>query len=84
MTIAADGVVGAAADQTVRQFKLADRSLVRTLSPHPAWAVSLATHPATRRLVVGCYDGQSVVWDFEKGAIVKQIMAIPVAGKEAK
>lgn len=80
----ADVVFGTSADQTVRQFKLADRSLVRTLSPNPAWAVSLATHPATHRLVVGCYDGQAVVWDSEKGSVVKQFMAIPVAGKDAQ
>lgn len=84
LAIAGDAVCGAAADQTVRQFKLADRSLVRTLSPNPAWAISLAVQPATHRLLTGCYDGSAVVWDFEKGSVIKQFTAIPIASKVAK
>lgn len=84
LAIAGDAVFGAAADQTVRRFKLADRSLVRTLSPNPAWAVSLAVQPTNHRLITGCYDGSAVVWDCEKGSVIKQFMAIPIAGKDIK
>jgi WD40 repeat protein len=84
LAIAGDSVIGAAADQTVRQFKLADRSLVRALSPNPAWAVSLAVQPATHRVLAGCYDGSVVVWDFEKGSIVKQFTAIPLTPQGIK
>ncbi len=84
LAIAGDSVVGAAADQTVRQFKLADRRLARTLSPNPAWAVSLAVHAATHRVLTGCYDGSAVVWDYEQGSIVKQFMALPLAARGTK
>ena len=44
----ADGenVVGASADRSVRQFKLKDRTLIRSLAPHSAWVLSLAWHQA--------------------------------------
>lgn len=84
LTTTADSVLGVAADQTVRQFKLADRSLTRTLTPNPAWVISASVHAASHRVLVGCYDGSTVVWDYEKGAIVKQFMAIPVANKSGK
>ena len=76
-----ENVVGASADRSVRQFKLADRTLIRTLAPHPAWVVSLAWHPASHRLAGGSFDGAVTVWDLENGAMVKQFLAIPLVGK---
>ncbi len=74
-----ENIVGASADQSVRQFKLSDRSLVRALTPHSAWVLSLAWHPPSHRLAAGCFDGTVTTWDLENGAMVKQFLAVPVA-----
>lgn len=65
------------ADRTVRQFKISDQSLVRSLSPHPSSVLSLARHGATQRLATGCYDGTVTIWSLEKEAIVQQFVAAP-------
>ncbi len=74
-------VVGASADRSVRQFKLADRTLVRTLAPHPGWVVSLACHQESHHLAAGCFDGSVTIWDWENGTMVKQFLAVPVVEK---
>jgi WD40 repeat protein/mono/diheme cytochrome c family protein len=81
--LAVDGenILGASADRTVRQFKLADRSFVRTLAPHPASVVSLAGHQASHRVCSGCFDGTVTIWNSENGTLLTQFLAIPLAGK---
>jgi hypothetical protein len=79
-----ENVVGASADQSVRQFKLADRTLIRELTPHSAWVVSLASHPATQRLAAGCFDGTVTIWSLDSGTMAKQFLAIPVAEQPKK
>ena len=76
----ADGesVVGASADRSVRQFKLADRTLIRSLASHPAWVLSLAWRQASHRLAAGCFDGTVTIWNLESGTKMKQFLAIPV------
>ena len=76
-----ENVVGASADRSVRQFKLADRALIRTLAPHPAWVVSLAWHPASHRLAAGSFDGAVTIWNLDSGVMEKQFLAVPVVGK---
>jgi hypothetical protein len=73
-----ENIVGASADLSVRQFKLADRSLVRALTAHSAWVLSLAWHPASHRLAAGCFDGTVGCWNPETGTLEKQFLAIPV------
>ncbi len=84
MSVAGDFVFAAALDRTVRQFKLADRSLVRTLTLPASWAVSLARNIPSHRLAAGGSDGSITIWDFETGGLVKQFVAIPLAAKVAK
>jgi DNA-binding beta-propeller fold protein YncE len=78
-----DSVLAASADRSARQFKLADRTLIRSLS-HPAWVVSLAWHEPSHRISTGCFDGTVTVWDLENGAMVKQFLAVPVSAKPKK
>jgi DNA-binding beta-propeller fold protein YncE len=79
----ADGenIVAGSADQSVRQFKLADRSLIRALAPHSAWVISLAWHPSSARLTAGCFDGTATTWNLKSGAMEKQFLAIPVVAQ---
>jgi Planctomycete cytochrome C/WD domain, G-beta repeat len=73
----------AAADRTLFQFKLANRTLIRSLAL-PGWAMSLAGHEASHRCSAGCFDGTVSVWDLKNGAMAKQFLAIPVALKSKK
>jgi WD40 repeat protein len=75
---AGENVFAASADRTVRQFKLADRSEVRSLADHPAWVVSLAVHEPSHRLAAGCLDGTVSIWDLESGNRIKQFPALPL------
>lgn len=71
-------LLAASADRNSRQYKLSDRSLVRTLA-HPAGVLSLAGHESSHRVSTGCFDGTVTVWDLENGALLKQFLAVPVA-----
>jgi hypothetical protein len=73
-----DSVVGVFADECVRQFKLKDRTLVRSLAPDRARVLSLAWHQATHRLAVGCFDGTVAIWNLETKTKLKQFAALPV------
>jgi WD40 repeat protein len=72
-----ESLFAGSADRIVRQFKLADRSLVRAYEKHPAWVVSLAVHEPTHRVAAGCLDGTISVWDSESGNPIKQFQAMP-------
>jgi WD40 repeat protein len=82
VVVGGESILAGSADRTARQFKLADRTLVRTLTPHPAWVLSLAVHEPTHRLSAGCFDGTIAVWDLENGTLVKQFSAFPTAPHE--
>jgi WD40 repeat protein len=73
-----ENIVAGSADQSVRQFNPADRSVIRALAPHSAWVLSLAWHPSSARLAAGCFDGTVTTWNLENGSMVKQFLAIPV------
>jgi hypothetical protein len=80
--VGGETILAGSADRTARQFKLADRSPVRSLTPHPSWILSLAWHEATHRVSAGCIDGTIVVWDLESGSLLKQFAAFPGAPRE--
>jgi WD40 repeat protein len=69
--------VVAAADRSVRQFKFADRALVRSLTEHPAPVVSLAWHGPSHLVSTGCFDGTVTIWNLKDGAKVMQFLAVP-------
>lgn len=72
-----DFLFAGSADRMVRQFKIADQSVVRSLGQHSSPVLSIAWHRATRRLAAGCYDGTVTIWDPDKEAIVRQFVAAP-------
>jgi hypothetical protein len=72
-----ESVIATSADRTARQFKLADRTLVRTFNPHPAWVLSVAWHEPSHLISTGCFDATVTVWNLENGEMVKQFAAIP-------
>jgi WD40 repeat protein len=80
--VGGESILAGSADRTARLFKLADRSLVRSFTPHPAWILSLAVHEPTHRLSAGCFDGTIAVWDLESGTLVKQFLGFPGAPRE--
>jgi DNA-binding beta-propeller fold protein YncE len=80
--VSGESIVAGSADRTARLFKLSDRSHMRSLTPHPAWILSLAWSEPTHRLSAGCFDGTIAVWDLESGTLVKQFSAFPAAPRE--
>lgn len=79
-----ENVFAASADRSVREFKLADRTQVRSLAEHPAWVLSLAVNEPTHRVAAGCFDGTVTVWNLDDGAKVTQFLAVPPAAPPAK
>jgi WD40 repeat protein len=71
-------VIAAAADRSARQFKLLDRTLIRTFTEHSAPVLSIAWHEASHLLATGCFDGMVTIWNLESGAKSKQFLAVPV------
>jgi WD40 repeat protein len=76
-------VVAVSDDRTARQFKLADRTLVRSLSPHPAAVLSLGWHSPTQRIATGSFDGTVTVWNLADGVMLKQFLALPLPAVSA-
>jgi WD40 repeat protein len=74
-------LIGAPAERSVRQYKLKDRTLIRSLAPHSASVVSLAWHRLSHRLAAGCFDGTVSIWNLESGTRMKQFLATPVIEK---
>lgn len=79
-----DNVLAASADRSVREFKIADRTQVRSFGEHPAWVLSLALNETTHRLATGCFDGTVTVWNLDGGAKVTQFLAVPTVTPPAK
>jgi hypothetical protein len=75
--VGGESILAGSSDRTARQFKLSDRSHVRSFTPHSAWILSLAWHEPTHRLSAGCIDGTIAVWDMESGTLLKQFAAFP-------
>jgi WD40 repeat protein len=72
-----ENVVAASADRTARQFKLADRSLTRTFSEHPAAVISLAWNGPSNLIATGCFDGAVSVMNLQTGDKLQQFLAVP-------
>ena len=79
-----ESVLAASADRSVREFKLADRTQVRSLAEHPAWVLSLAVNEPTHRVATGCFDGTVTIWNLDDGAKATQFLAVPPAAPPAK
>jgi hypothetical protein len=81
-TLSSNGefVIAAAADRSVRHFKLSDRSLVRSLNEHAAPVLSLAWYEPNHLISAGCFDGTVTVWNLQDGTKVKQFIGVPIAG----
>ncbi len=74
-----DGTLLAAcsADKSVRLFKAADGSAVRTLSGHTDWVYALAFSPDGKTLASGSWDGEVRLWNVADGKLVRTIIAAP-------
>jgi len=76
--IEGDGqIIAASSDRHARQFKTEDRALLRALSDHPDWVLSLAKHQASQRFCTGCFDGTVTVWNLEDGSQINRFAAVP-------
>jgi WD40 repeat protein len=80
LLINSETVLAVAADRSARQFKLSDRSLVRSFTEHTAEVLSLAYYVPSHLVGTGCFDGTVTVWNLETGAKVTQFTAAPGAG----
>jgi WD40 repeat protein len=74
-----EAVLAAGADRSAREFKFADRSVVRSLSEHPAAVLSMAWHERSHRISTGCFDGTVTVWNLQTGAKEQQFISVPTA-----
>jgi hypothetical protein len=72
-----ESAIAGSADRTVRQFKLADRSLVRSFSENPAPVLSIAWHEAANIVGAGCFDGTVTIVNLETGSRLQQFSAVP-------
>lgn len=84
LLIDGESVVAVSADRTARQFKLADRTLIRSLADHPAAVLSLAWHAPSHRIATACFDGTVTVWNLDDGTKMKQFLAVPPAAESSK
>jgi hypothetical protein len=77
-----ESVVAGSADRTVRQFKTADRSLVRAFDALPAPVLSLVWHGSSNLISTGCFDGTVSIMKLDTGEKLHQFLAVPsAAGK---
>lgn len=72
-----ESVLAGSADRTVRQFKIADRSLVRSLNEHPAAVLSLVWHGPSNLIGSGCFDGTVSILKLDTEDKPLQLLAIP-------
>jgi WD40 repeat protein len=72
-----DFLFAASADKTVRQFDAKTQNQVRQFTGHAEWALSVAFHPATKRVASGGFDGNVKVWNADDGNLVVAFIAAP-------
>lgn len=75
--LAGNQVFSGGADKTVRQHKLEDRSLVRSLTGHADRVYALAAHAPGKWLASGAHNGEVRVWNWEDGKPVSSFIAAP-------
>ena len=71
----------ASADRSVQQFKLEDRSHLKTYSGYPDWVTAMAYDSARQRVITGCLSGHVCVADCQSGARVLEFRAAPGYGR---
>ena len=79
LILTTETVFSVSADKTARLHKLADLQQLHVLSDHSDWVLSVAIHPATKRLATGCFDGQVRIWNTEDASEVSTFIAAPRA-----
>jgi WD40 repeat protein len=61
----------------VRQFEAKTHKQIRSFAGHTEWALSVAFHPGTKRVVSGGFDGYVRVWNADDGNAVTSFIAAP-------
>jgi WD40 repeat protein len=74
-------LVTAAGDKTIRQFRVASDAPIRKFD-HPQIVDCVAFDPAGKLLATGCHDGVLRLFDIEKNATAKAIVAHQVTQPE--
>jgi WD40 repeat protein len=72
-----DFLLAASADKSVRQFDAKTHNAVRSYAGHTDWALSVAFHPATKRIAGGGFDGSVKIWNADDGNLVTSLLAAP-------
>lgn len=72
-----DFLFASSADKTVRQFDAKTHAQVRSYAGHADWALSVAFHPGTKRVVSGGFDGMVRIWNSDDGAAIVNFIAAP-------
>ena len=75
--LADEQVFSCGADAQVRQHRLDDRSLVRTLTAHGERVYALAAHAPAKWLASGAHNGEVRVWNWADGKAVASFLAAP-------
>ena len=78
LAVTADGhVYSAGADREIREHRLSDGELVRTLSGHADWVYALSIDDQGSRIASGCYDGEVRLWNAADGTMTASFVAVP-------
>lgn len=68
----------AAADNSIRQYSIKDRKLIRNYNEHSEAVFSLSYHPSTAKLAAGSFDGSVNIWDTRDGSLLARFTAAPL------
>ena len=75
--LAGNQIFSGGADKIVRQHKLEDRTLVRSLTNHGDRVYALAAHAPGKWLASGAHNGEVRVWNWESGKAISSFIATP-------
>lgn len=84
LSLVGDVFFASSADKTVRQFEAKTQKQLRSYAGQTDWALSVAYHPATKRVASGAFDGRIRVWNTEDGKDVASFFAAPGLEAAAK
>lgn len=77
MLSAGENLFVAGSDRTVRQYRAADRTWLRTFPDHSGVVFALALSPAGDVLAAGCQDGSIKLWNVADGQLLATFLAAP-------